>query len=83
DLNQAVKLVSQYLHQTVASVTTEKGSSPAPMELDKYLISVKRQLAVVFYHRSLVLMTLDKTEAAQRDLQRVRELGFEPSPMLF
>jgi hypothetical protein len=28
-------------------------------------------------------MTLDKTEAAQRDLQRVRELGFEPSPMLF
>jgi tetratricopeptide (TPR) repeat protein len=83
DLNQAVKLVSQYLHQTVASVTTEKGSSPSPMELDKYLISVKRQLAVVFYHRSLVLMTLDKTEAAQRDLQRVRELGFEPSPMLF
>jgi tetratricopeptide (TPR) repeat protein len=83
DLNQAVKLVSQYLHQTEASVTTEKGSSPAPMDLDKYLISVKRQLAVVVYHRSLVFMTLDKAEAAQRDLQQVRKLGFEPSPMLF
>jgi hypothetical protein len=83
DLNQAVKLVSQYLHQTEASVKTEKESSPAPMDLDKYLISVKRQLAIVVYHRSLVLMTLNKTEAAQRDLQQVRKLGFEPSPMLF
>lgn len=83
DLNQAVKLVSQYLHQTEASITTEKGNSPAPMNLDKDLISVKRQLAVVVYHRSLVLMSLDKAEAAQRDLQQVRKLGFEPSPMLF
>ena len=83
DLNQAVKLVSQYLNQTEASVKTEKGSSASPMDLDKYLISVKRQLAIVVYHRSLVLMGLNKTEAAQRDLQRVRKLGFEPSPMLF
>ena len=83
DLSQAVKLVSQYLHQTEASVKTEKGSSASPMDLDKYLISVKRQLAIVVYHRSLVLMALDKTEAAQRDVQRVRKLGFKPSPMLF
>ena len=83
DLNQAVMLVSQYLQQTEASVKKEKGSSPSPMDLDKYLTSVKRQLAVVVYHRSLVLMALDKTVAAQRDLQQVRTLGFEPSPMLF
>jgi hypothetical protein len=83
DLNQAVKLVSQYLHQTEVSVKTEKENSAAPMDLDKYLISVKRQLAIVVYHRSLVLTALDKTKAAQRDLQQVRKLGFEPSPMLF
>jgi len=83
DLNQAVKLVSQYLHQTEASVKTEKERSVSPIDLDKYLISVKRQLAIVVYHRSLVLMSLKKTEAAQRDLRQVRQLGFEPSPMLF
>jgi hypothetical protein len=83
DLNQAVKLVSQYLRQTEASIQTEKENSPAPMDLDEYLTSVKRQLAIVVYHRSLVLMAIDKTEAAQRDLQQVRQLGFEPSPMLF
>ena len=83
DLNQAVKLVSQYLDQTEASLETERVSSISPAELDKYLSSVKRQLAVVVYHRSLVLMSLGKKTAAQRDLQRVRQLGFEPSPMLF
>jgi hypothetical protein len=83
DLNQAVKLVSQYLDQTEASIETERVSSISPADLDKYLSSVKRQLAVVVYHRSLVLMSLDKKTAAQRDLQRVRQLGFEPSPMLF
>jgi tetratricopeptide (TPR) repeat protein len=83
DLNQAVKLVSQYLDQTEASLETERVSSISPADLDKYLSSVKRQLAVVVYHRSLVLMSLDKKTAAQRDLQRVRQLGFEPSPMLF
>jgi hypothetical protein len=83
DLNQAVKLVSQYLHQTEASVKTEQERSASPIDLDKYLISVKRQLAIVVYHRSLVLMSLKKTEAAQRDLRQVRQLGFEPSPMLF
>jgi tetratricopeptide (TPR) repeat protein len=83
DLNQAVKLVSQYLEQTEASIETERVSSISPTDLDKYLNSVKRQLAIVVYHRSLVLMSLDKTTAAQRDWQRVRQLGFEPSPMLF
>jgi hypothetical protein len=83
DLNQAVKLVSQYLDQTEASLETERVNSISPADLDKYLSSVKRQLAVVVYHRSLVLMSLDKKTAAQRDLQRVRQLGFEPSPMLF
>ena len=83
DLNQAVKLVSQYLDQTEASLETERVSSISPADLDKYLSSVKRQLAVVVYHRSLVLMSLDKKTAAQRDLRQVRQLGFEPSPMLF
>jgi len=83
DLNQAVKLVSQYLRQTETSIKTEKASSAAPMDLDKYLISVRRQLAIVVYHRSLVLMALDKKAAAKLDLQQVRKLGFEPSPMLF
>jgi len=83
DLDQAVILVSQYLRQTESSIKIEKESSSSPMDLDEYLTSVKRQLAIVIYHRSLVLMAVDKTEAAQRDLRQVRQLGFKPSPMLF
>lgn len=43
----------------------------------------KRGLAVLLYHRGLVYQSLGDEKSAETDLQRVRELGFEPSPKLF
>lgn len=40
-------------------------------------------VAVLRYHRSLVLESLGETERAEEDRQRVVELGFEPGPDLF
>jgi len=42
-----------------------------------------RNFAVIVYHRSLVLEALGKSSEAERDRQRVRELGFEPDEHLF
>jgi tetratricopeptide (TPR) repeat protein len=44
----------------------------------------RRNVAVIYYHRALVLEALDQTERAEADLQRVRKLiGKEPDEHLF
>jgi tetratricopeptide (TPR) repeat protein len=43
----------------------------------------KKALAVIVYHRSLVLEALEKSAEAERDRARVKELGFEPNERLF
>lgn len=43
----------------------------------------RKAFAVIVYHRSLVLDALEKSAEAERDRDRVRELGFEPSERLF
>jgi tetratricopeptide (TPR) repeat protein len=40
-------------------------------------------LAVILYHRSLVLDKLGKSAEAEQDRQTVKELGFQPGPLLF
>jgi tetratricopeptide (TPR) repeat protein len=42
-----------------------------------------RSVAVIRYHRALVLDALNETEKAEQDRQRVVELGYEPSDELF
>jgi tetratricopeptide (TPR) repeat protein len=44
---------------------------------------VDRTLAVIRFHRALALEALGRTEEAEKDLRRVRELGFEPDEKLF
>jgi tetratricopeptide (TPR) repeat protein len=43
----------------------------------------KKNVAVIVYHRSLILEALGKSAEAERDRARVRELGFEPDERLF
>jgi hypothetical protein len=43
----------------------------------------RRTLAVVTYHRMLVLEALGKQQAADEDRQRIRDLGYEPDDQLF
>ena len=40
-------------------------------------------VAVIRYHRALILEMLGEPELAEQDLQRVVELGFEPGDDLF
>ena len=40
-------------------------------------------VAVIRYHRMLVLENLGRSDDAERDRQRVIELGFEPNDELF
>lgn len=44
---------------------------------------LRKSLAVIVYHRSLILEALGKSAEAERDRDRVRELGFEPDQRLF
>ena len=40
-------------------------------------------LAVILYHRGLAYEGNGDKESAERDFERVRELGFEPNEKLF
>lgn len=42
-----------------------------------------RVLAVMYYHRALILEQLGESARANRDYETVRNMGFEPSPELF
>lgn len=72
DLNEAIRLADQEYE------ASRKGA----LDLrSKKLFA--RTNAVLHYHRALVLEALNKPDEAERDLARVRELGFEPGEQLF
>ena len=52
-------------------------------QLDEAEEELKRTVAVIRYHRGLVLDAMGDAERAQEDFRRVRELGFEPNEQLF
>ena len=52
-------------------------------EYDRRIASEKEQVAIIRYHRALVLDAQFQTNRADEDRQRIRQLGFEPGPDLF
>lgn len=52
-------------------------------EFNEELDESRQSVAVIRYHRALVLDALGKSKEAEADRRRVRELGFVPSPSLF
>ena len=44
---------------------------------------IAEHVAVILFHRALVLQELNKAKLAAKDLARVKELGFEPGDDLF
>ncbi len=52
-------------------------------EFERQLRETRKSLAVIRYHRALLLEKLGKPKEAESDLRRVRELGYEPNPNLF
>jgi tetratricopeptide (TPR) repeat protein len=52
-------------------------------EFERESKELRKSLAVIRYHRALVLDGLGKVQEAESDRRRVRELGYTPAPSLF
>jgi tetratricopeptide (TPR) repeat protein len=52
-------------------------------EFEQQLAEHRHSLAVLRYHRALILEALDRPWQAEADLRRVQELGHTPGPELF
>jgi tetratricopeptide (TPR) repeat protein len=52
-------------------------------EFERKLKEIRKSLAVIRYHRALLLDAIGKPKAAESDRHRVRELGYTPAPSLF
>ncbi len=51
--------------------------------IDLNLAALKKNLAVILYHRSLAYESLQERTEASQDRQEVQELGYQLSPLLF
>jgi tetratricopeptide (TPR) repeat protein len=78
DLDRAIESMEHMLAKT----SSLKGY-PDPREHQQDLKQLKHHVAVMHYHRALLLESLGELELAGRDLRRVRELGYEPGHQLF
>jgi tetratricopeptide (TPR) repeat protein len=76
DLNNAVEFAEAGFKDAVI------GSSD-PRVRKQILTLLKKNLAVIRYHRALIHDARGDREKADADRRRVRELGFEPSENLF
>lgn len=83
DLDEAVAMMEIALKRKEDTL----GKVPSPVvDLREAEYERKRMslvLAVVLYHRSLVLDKMDQSAAAAADRDRVRQLGFDPLAELF
>jgi tetratricopeptide (TPR) repeat protein len=61
-----------------------RSSVSARVELENYELNFDRTIAVLHYHRALILLALGREKDAEADLARVRQLiGQEPDETLF
>ncbi|MEQ8786830.1 MAG: tetratricopeptide repeat protein [Pirellulaceae bacterium] len=83
DLEVAVELIESF-YKFVRSLPGEQdGRALLPADERKHVVQLEnKQIAVIRYHRGLAHEGLGNEELAKRDFDRVRELGFEPSPQL-
>jgi tetratricopeptide (TPR) repeat protein len=53
------------------------------LEFERNLKEIRKSVAVIRYHRALLFDKIGKPKEAESDRQRVRELGYTPTPSLF
>jgi tetratricopeptide (TPR) repeat protein len=83
DLDRAVAYRSlSYLSQRTQLAEAAK-HGVEPDDLKPQVESVDHTLAVLYYHRGLVLKELGLLEDADQDFQRVKQLGVSPDDELF
>ncbi|MGE0760672.1 MAG: tetratricopeptide repeat protein [Pirellulaceae bacterium] len=88
DFDRALKDLHRSVEIAREDYEKSKGSPrgftlPDPREQKLAMQEQAKQLAVILYHRGLAHEASGAKDEAQRDFQRVRELGFEPGEKLF
>jgi tetratricopeptide (TPR) repeat protein len=82
DLDKAIQMLEadgNRLEQQRANAGLLRETSELTAQREQHL----KTLAVVLYHRALAYQSLRRNDDAEKDLARVRELGFEPGDQLF
>lgn len=83
DLDPAVAGIEQQYRQLFTEGKAYRQQVVDIRELDEARKLFARNVAVVRYHRALILEKLGESELAEQDYQRVRELGSEPNESLY
>ena len=83
DLEVAVRICDAQYHRLIVSVNRQRSLVVDPGPLDRLVVQMTRQLAVVLYHRSLVYDALHRPARAREDRERIKRLGFTPDRHLF
>ncbi|HAY81861.1 MAG TPA: hypothetical protein DCY79_18815 [Planctomycetaceae bacterium] len=82
DLDLAVSQM-ELVYEVRRQANEEQASKQAQVIFAEELDAMRHALAVMLYHRSLVLQQLHRDEEAEADLERVRKLGEVPGDTLF
>lgn len=83
DLDRAVSIAEAQRAPFKEGAPRKLPSGVDPREWPAELKSLDNELAVIIYHRSLVLERLGDQQGADADRDRVRQLGFTPDDQLF
>lgn len=83
DMERAVPMIEQEYAEKAKRLEDQRRGVSDPREYERELRQLAESVAVIRYHRALVLEQLGETERAESDRARVRELGFEPGESLF
>jgi tetratricopeptide (TPR) repeat protein len=83
DLQQALEMIEtvRELFPEYLRTVRYRVADMRPFELSR--LDLDHILAVMYYHRLLILEAQGQTDAAEQDRSRIHELGFEPNEQLF
>jgi tetratricopeptide (TPR) repeat protein len=82
-LDDLTRALSDEQNSFERKVNEIRQSTPDPRVAARALRSLKRNTAVIRFHRILVLRRLERTDEAQAELKKIVQLGIEPNANLF
>jgi tetratricopeptide (TPR) repeat protein len=84
DLNPSVIAVERELEKSLVQERQNAALGAAdPRAVAWQMKLLRRNVAVIRYHRGQILQAIGRAADAEKDFRRVRELGFEPGARLF
>ncbi|GIW92966.1 MAG: hypothetical protein KatS3mg110_1007 [Pirellulaceae bacterium] len=82
DLERAVELAHKEWRELEKQLQQLRDLRVDPRPIDRQRVELRRNYAVILYHRALVHDLFDEAKATQ-DYEEIRQLGFSPGPDLF